>query len=252
METQKRGKGRPRKYLTNDEKSYCRRLQNRINQRRFKEKKKLQKKLIDISKKDFNLEYQTEIFNFFNRFNYDFYFTGTFNTNKVDKDYLKKTNELLKLGHEFDQWLSQPTNEEYSSIHSVKGYVDRYINFLFSKNVVNRCFYVVEKGKKNNYHVHILFKSQPDIINFDNYSEESWLIGKSMCLPVIDQENQENILKYILKELKPTSSLKSDQFLVDYWSFREEFEQMKSQKRKIIKSPVDFNFLSMDVSLLTS
>lgn len=221
-------RGRPFKYQDDVTRKENRRIRNRINQQKCRLRKKLngeiyQNKTIN----SFNYEYRSGIIEFHEQFEYDYFFTGTVNLYFLEREQLKEQNrEILEINKEFNLLL-KPKTEKRISLETLKTYTERYLQFLSGKNLFERCFVVFEKGKYNKYHTHILFKSNPEKINFDLTTENSWLLGtQTITVPVTDKKG---ILSYMTKELKPTSIRNTDQKLIDSWFFRGDYNLDKEK-----------------------
>jgi hypothetical protein len=219
-------KGRPFKYMDEITRKESRRNKNRINQQRCRLKKKLHRGLQNNKTKvSFTDEYRNGIIKFHEQFEYDYFFTGTVDLNYLERKELKKRNtEISNINTEFNLLLKTETGRRIS-LENLNSYTNKFIQILSEKNLFERCFVVFEKGKYNKYHTHILFKSNPDKINFDLTSENSWLLGtQNITVPVF---NKGQILTYMTKELKPHSCKNSDQKLIDSWFIRGDYNLKK-------------------------
>ena len=224
METKKRV-GRPNIYINEITKSETRKTQNRNNQRRHRRKEKLFKELdiIRTTNNDFDRQYRNNIIQFNNQYEWDYFFTGTIDPNHFQREMLKEINYEIK---EQNQKLETEFSfhiEKKIGIKSLRRYTEKYIDFISKLNLIERSFVYFELGKNNKYHVHILFKSDDRKINFTTTTENSWLVGTSITLPIKTQQDQETILKYCVKELKPSSSKITDMNKVDNWFLSGDF-----------------------------
>jgi hypothetical protein len=222
--------GRPKLKLTNEE-----RLEHRRNQWRESKVKtrKLQKLLKEIYKPrtihQVETEYQNGLVNLYKKYDFDYFFTGTLELNKIEKENLRINNKLtLELNREFNIELPLEC-EKRIGIKSLRKYTEKYLDYLLQKNLLERSFVVFENGKNNKYHTHILMKSNSKKINTDLITQYSWLLGGSLTIPVLDKE-KENVLKYMVKELKPSSTKTSDQNKIDSWFFKGDFNNRKRKK----------------------
>ncbi len=229
METKKRV-GRPNLYTDEYIQHETRKTQNRNNQRRHRRKEKLFKELdiIRTTNKDFDTQYRNNLVNFNKQFQWDYFFTGTIDPNYFEKELLKEINNDIqeqnqKLETDFSYQI-----EKKIGIKSLRRYTEKYINFLTGINLIERSFVFFELGKNNKYHVHILFKSDDRKINFINTTETSWLVGTSITLPIETENDKETILKYCVKELKPSSSKITDMNKVDNWFLSGDFSKNKN------------------------
>jgi len=108
--------------------------------------------------------------------------------------------------------------ERKVGLQSIRKYTEKYLQFLSELNLIKRSFVVFEIGKNNNYHVHIMFQSNTNKINFINTTENSWLMGNSITLPITETETDKTkLIGYCLKELKPSSSKIIEMNKVDNW-----------------------------------
>lgn len=228
--------GRPIKYTDHFTRLEIRRKQNRNNQRRCRGRKKLfrELKIFPKSKEQVDKEYQDSIIKFQNQFDYDYFFTGTIDLNRIEKEQLKRHNEQVqKNNQEFEIELGLKIDKRIG-INSMRRYTEKYLQHLYNRNLFDYCFVVFELGKNRKYHTHILFKSNSSKINFDLSSENSWLIGNSLTVPITTQKDKENILSYSVKELKPSSSKITDMNKVDNWFIWGDFSVNKTK----FKNPV--------------
>ncbi len=219
----KRRVGRPSIYTNDVIRVESRREQNRTNQRRCRERKKLLQKLSEYSTTSLTEEeYRSGIVSFQNQFDYDYFFTGTVDLNQMERDQLNTENRYITdLNQQYELELGFKT-ERRIGLNTLRKYTERYLQHLTEKNLFERCFVVFEQGKNNKYHTHILFKSNPEKINFDITSENSWLLGKCITVPV---ENRIQLLSYMVKELKPFSSSNKEQRKIDNWFISGDFSE---------------------------
>ena len=226
--------GRPVKYTDENERIETRRTQNRENQRRCRKRKKLFDELLSfsITPNNRNKEYRTNLVDFFKQFDFNYFFTGTIDLNYVEKEKLNERNQEIK---QLNQTLE--TNLDYQTerkigIKSLRKYTDRYIQYLSDLKLIERCFVVFEVGKNRKYHIHILFGSNPNIIDFDKTSENRWIIGNSITIPILTQKDKENLLGYCVKELNPSSNKVNDLNKIDNWFIYGDFEVDRNKNHK--------------------
>jgi len=163
-----------------------------------------------------------------------------------------KNKELWNINQQIDQ-----DNQEFEletgyvierkvGIQSLRRYTEKYLKFLTKLNLVERSFVVFEVGKNNNYHVHIMFKSNHQKINFVTTSETTWLMGNSITLPISDTEiDKSTLIKYCVKELKPTSSKISDMNKVDNWFISGDFTIKKETTTiHLLNIPTEIDYIS--------
>jgi len=217
--------GRPPLYLFEDDRINTRREQNRNNQRNCRLKKKLHKQVRDITQPiNFNKKYQEDIVNSFKNYGFNTLFTGTINLNHLEQDELVVMNkEVDKINQEFEIQLTHFT-ERRTTIQSLKDYTERYIQFLNSRNVIDRSLVFFEIGDNQNIHTHIILNSKTNYQDLKLILESGWLIGVSKTSkPIKDNEEKEKVIRYGVKELKPTSSKLNEQKKIDNWFFIGEY-----------------------------
>ena len=151
-------------------------------------------------------------------------FTGTINLNHLEQDELDDMNkEVDKINQELQIELTHLT-ERRTTIQSLKDYTERYIQFLYGRNVIDRSLVFFEIGDNLNIHTHIILNSKTDYQDLKLILESGWLIGVSMTSkPIRSQEEKERVIRYGVKELKPTSSKLNEQKKVDNWFFIGEY-----------------------------
>ena len=217
--------GRPPLYLYEEDRINIRREQNRTNQRNCRLKNKLYKEVKNLSKPiNFNKKYQDDIVHSFMNYGFNTLFTGTINLNHLEQDELDDMNkEVDKINQELQIELTHLT-ERRTTIQSLKDYTERYIQFLYGRNVIDRSLVFFEIGDNLNIHTHIILNSKTDYQDLKLILESGWLIGVSMTSkPIRSQEEKERVIRYGVKELKPTSSKLNEQKKVDNWFFIGEY-----------------------------
>ena len=217
--------GRPPLYLYEEDRINTRREQNRTNQRTCRLKKKLHKQVKNITLPiNFNKKYQDDIVHSFMNYGFNTLFTGTINLNHLEQDELDDMNkEVDKINQELQIELTHLT-ERRTTIQSLKDYTERYIQFLYGRNVIDRSLVFFEIGDNLNIHTHIILNSKTDYQDLKLILESGWLIGVSMTSkPIRSQEEKERVIRYGVKELKPTSSKLNEQKKVDNWFFIGEY-----------------------------
>lgn len=218
--------GRPVKYTDENERIETRRTQNRENQRRSRKKKKLLDELSSFSSNPNyrNTDYKTNLVNYFKQFDFDYFFTGTIDLNFQERQRLEEKNQEIKLLNQTLETNLSLQTERRIGIQSLRKYTEKYIQFLSDRQLIERCFVVFEKGKNRKYHIHILFYSNPNVIDFDKTSENRWLVGSSFTTSISTQKDKEDILGYCVKELKPSSNKVEDLNKIDNWFIYGDFE----------------------------
>jgi hypothetical protein len=218
--------GRPPLYLYEDDRINTRREQNRNNQRNCRLKKNLHKQVRDITQPiNFNKKYQDDIVNSFKNYGFNTHFTGTINLNHLEQDELDVMNkEVDKMNQELQIELNH-FKERRATIQSLKDYTERYIQFLYSRNVIDRSLVFFEIGDNLNIHTHIILNSRTNYQDLKLILESSWLIGVSNTSePISNNEEKEKVIRYGVKELKPTSSKSNEQKKIDNWFFIGEYD----------------------------
>ena len=217
--------GRPPLYLYEEDRINIRREQNRTNQRNCRLKNKLYKEVKNLSKPiNFNKKYQDDIVHSFMNYGFNTLFTGTINLNHLEQDELDDMNkEVDKINQELQIELTHLT-ERRTTIQSLKDYTERYIQFRYGRNVIDRSLVFFEIGDNLNIHTHIILNSKTDYQDLKLILESGWLIGVSMTSkPIRSQDEKERVIRYGVKELKPTSSKLNEQKKVDNWFFIGEY-----------------------------
>ena len=218
--------GRPPLYLYEEDRINTRREQNRTNQRNCRLKRKLHKQVKNITLPiNFNKKYQEDIVHSFMKYGFNTLFTGTISLNHLEQNELEVMNkEVDKINQELQIELTHFT-ERKTTIQSLKDYTERYIQFLYSRNVIDRSLVFFEIGDNFNIHTHIILNSKTDFQDLKLILESSWLIGVSnTSRPIKNQEEKEKVIRYGVKELKPTSSKSNEQKKIDNWFFIGEYD----------------------------
>ena len=218
--------GRPPLYLYEEDRIIIRREQNRTNQRKCRLKKKLHKELKNITQPiNYNKKYQEDIVQSFMNYGFNTLFTGTINLNHLEHEELDLMNkEVDKMNQELQIELNHFTGRR-TTIQSLKDYTERYIQFLYSRNVIDRSLVFFEIGDNLNIHTHIILNSKTNYQDLKLILESGWLIGVSKTSrPIRNQEEKEKVIRYGVKELKPTSSKLNEHKKIDNWFFIGEYD----------------------------
>jgi hypothetical protein len=218
--------GRPPLYLNEEDRINTRREKNKNSQRKCRLKKKLHKQVKNITLPiNFNKKYQDDIVHSFMKYGFNTLFTGTINLNHLEQDELDIMNkEVDKINQELQIELTHFT-ERRTTIQSLKDYTERYIQFLYGRNVIDRSLVFFEIGDNLNIHTHIILNSKTDYQDLKLILESGWLIGVSKTSkPIRSQEEKEKVIRYGVKELKPTSSKSNEQKKIDNWFFIGEYD----------------------------
>jgi hypothetical protein len=217
--------GRPPLYLFEEDRINTRKEQNRNNQRNCRLKKKLHKEVKNLNTPiNFNKKYQDDIVHSFMNYGFNTLFTGTINLNHLEQNELDRMNrEVDRINQEYEIQLSYFT-ERRTTIQSLKDYTERYIQFLYSRKVINRSLVFFEIGNNLNIHTHIILNSKTNYQDLKLILESSWLIGVSnTSKPLRNDGEKERVIRYGVKELKPTSSKTNEQKKIDNWFFIGEY-----------------------------
>jgi hypothetical protein len=153
-----------------DNRKSRRTLQNRINKRnqriRIKNKENISPSL---TKREQEIEYITNLINYFNTYEFDIHFTGTY----------------------------EPINTQRISLQSLKTYTENYIQMLIDNNLIEFGLIFLDTGENRNNHTHILIKTNPNIKNIPNLLKSIWLLGTNVDSKVIETESHKlNTIKY--------------------------------------------------------
>jgi hypothetical protein len=219
--------GRPLIYIDDDSRKEAKRNQDRKNQKKCRERKNRKKPILEFcgnKNREWNKQYQDNLIEFFSVFNYDYYFTGTVALNDRDRNELRIINDEIRLlnnylGTDFGYKIGKKTG-----IRSLERYTEQYVDFLIKNGAIDRCFWVIETGKFNNYHIHMILKLRYDSLEFAKQFESKWLMGKSLIEPIIGDDGFANVIEYMVKELIATSQKENDKIKIDNWNFAGDFE----------------------------
>ena len=174
-------KGRNKKYPSNDKRDEARKLQNRINQRNCRLKKRT---ILSIGKKS---NTKQDYLSYFNLYDFNYYLVGTIR------------------------------NEKSSNLHSLRKYTTQYINHFLSEEKIDRCLLTFEGGNSHQIHTNILINSTHNLENTDELIHK-WLKG-GMNINCIETEvDKENLISYIFKEVDFDPKNKNDLDKLDYWN----------------------------------
>ena len=226
--------GRPTKYHDKVEYKEIRKVQNKISKRRCRHRKKLIEEISLITPRQFNKKYQQDLIHYINRYEFDYFFTGTIDISKLEKKELWNLNQQIDQDNQELETEKGYVIERKVGIQSLRRYTEKYLDFLSKLKLIERSFVVFEIGKNNNYHVHIMFKSNTNKINFEETTENTWLMGNSLTLPINQTHTDKTkLIGYCVKELKPSSTKISDMNKVDNWFITGDF---RNNRKEIIRS----------------
>ena len=217
--------GRPPLYLYEEHRINSRREQNRINQRNYRLKKRIYNDVKKISKSiDFNYKYQNDIVQSFMNYGFNNLFTGTINLSSIEEEELILINkEIDKINQELQIELPY-FQKKRTTIQSLRNYTEKYIQFLYSKYIIDRSLVFFEISDNLNIHTHIILYSKTNYDDLKLMLETYWIIGVSHTSNyILNDEQKERVLRYSVKELKPTSSNTNEQRKIDNWFFIGEY-----------------------------
>ena len=166
-----------------DKRKSRRTLQNRINKRnqriRIKNKENISPSL---SKKEQDKEYISNLITYFNTFEFDIHFTGTF----------------------------EPKHSKKISLQSLKSYTDKFIQLLIDEGIIEYSLIFLDTGENENNHTHIVIKSNPNIKNIHSILKSKWLLGTNVESKFFETENHKlNTIKYGFEKMR--KKIKSQQ-----------------------------------------
>jgi hypothetical protein len=188
-------RGRKPKILTNEEKEYQqikRRLQNRLNKRNQRLRDNIRRNIPTTISKELQQEiYIKNLITYFNSYNFDIHFTGTF----------------------------EPQNTDRISLQSLRSYTDRYIQNMIDNGYIEYGLIFLDTGENENNHTHILMKSNPKIKNIHIKLKKSWLLGHNIKIKEIHtEEHKLNTIKYGFNKMGNTYGNKVVKIKMDLWN----------------------------------
>jgi len=187
-------RGRKKLVLSEDEinnKERRRTLQNRINKSNQRIRDKNKKNIpTSLTREQREKEYIENLITFFNTYEFDIHFTGTFN----------------------------PKNTKKISLQSLKSYTDRFIQVLINENIIEYGLVFLDSGENENNHTHIVMKSNKNIKNIISIIKSKWMLGMNVNVKIIETEDHKfNTIKYGFKKMGNTNSKKG--IKLDLWTF---------------------------------
>jgi hypothetical protein len=225
--------GRPTKYNNKEEYYDIRKEQYRTSKRRCRTKKKLINEIELMTPRQFNKKYQQDLINYINSYDFNYFFTGTIDLTKLEKQELWKMNEQIDNNNQYYQTENGYMVEKKVGIQSLRRYTEKYLDFLSKLNLIERSFVVFEIGKNNNYHVHIMFQSNTNKINFEDTTENTWLMGNSLTLTINQTHTDKTkLIGYCVKDLKPSFTKISDMNKVDNWFVTGDYQNNREETIK--------------------
>ena len=187
-------RGRKRLILSEDDikkKQSRRTLQNKINKsnQRIRDKNK-RNILTSLTIEQREKEYIENLITFFNTYEFDIHFTGTFN----------------------------PKNTKKISLQSLKSYTDKFIQLLIEENIIEYGLVFLDTGENENNHTHIIMKSKENIKNIHNLIKSKWMLGNNVNVKdILTEEHKLNTIKYGFKKMENTYN--RNRIKLDSWTF---------------------------------
>jgi len=187
-------RGRKRLTLSEDEinkKQVKRILQNRINKSNQRIRDKNKKNIPNsLTREQREKEYIENLIIFFNTYEFDIHFTGTFN----------------------------PKNTKKISLQSLKSYTDKFIQLLIHENIIEYGLVFLDTGENDNNHTHVVMKSKENIKNIHNLIKSKWMLGNNVNVKdIVTEEHKLNTIKYCVKKMENTYN--RNRIKLDSWTF---------------------------------
>jgi hypothetical protein len=189
-------KGRKPKCLSTQEKEQRqerRRTQNRINKRNQRLRDKIKGNIpTSLSKEQKDEEYIKKLINYFDEYEFDIHFTGTF----------------------------EPKNTKKISLQSLKTYTDKFIQLLIDENIIEYGLIFLDTGETNNNHTHIVIKSNQNIKNINSLLKSKWLLGSNVNVKDLETEiHKLNTIKYGFNKMGKSNKNKGRETKMELWNF---------------------------------
>lgn len=187
-------RGRKRLILSEDDiikKQSRRTIQNKINKsnQRIRDKNK-RNILTSLTMEQREKEYIENLITFFNTYEFDIHFTGTFN----------------------------PKNTKKVSLQSLKSYTDRFIQLLIQENIIEYGLVFLDTGENENNHSHMIMKSKENNKNIHNLIKSKWMLGNNVNVKdILTEEQKLNTIKYGFKKIENTYN--RNRMKLDSWTF---------------------------------
>jgi hypothetical protein len=168
-------------------------LQNRINKRNQRLRDKIKGDIpTSLSKEQWDKEYIKNLIKYFNTYEFDIHFTGTFDP--------KHSNKI--------------------SLQSLKSYTDQFIQSLIDENIIEYGLIFMDTGENENNHTHIVMKSNSNFNNNHSLIKSKWLLGTNVDNKDIETEYQKyNTIKYGFKKMENYKGNKGEFIKKDLWNF---------------------------------
>ena len=187
-------RGRKKLIVSKDEKNKKqnrRTLQNRINKSNQRIRDKNKKNIPNsLTREQREKEYIENLITFFNTYEFDIHFTGTFN----------------------------PKNSKKISQQSLKSYTDKFIQFLINENIIEYGLVFLDTGENDNNHTHVVMKSNENIKNIHRLIKSKWMLGDNVNVKdIVTEEHKLNTIKYCVKKMENTYN--RNRIKLDSWTF---------------------------------
>jgi hypothetical protein len=189
-------RGRKPKYLSTQEKEQKqerRRTQNRINKRNQRLRDKIKGNIpTSLSKEQKDEEYIKNLIHYFDEYEFDIHFTGTF----------------------------EPKHTKKISLQSLKSYTDKFIQLLIDENIIEYGLIFLDTGETDNNHTHIVIKSNQNIKDIDSLLKSKWLLGSNVNVKDLETEiHKLNTIKYGFNKMGNSNKNKGQLIKMDLWNF---------------------------------
>ena len=189
-------RGRKPKCLSTQEKEQKqerRRTQNRINKRNQRLRDKIKGNIpTSLSKEQKDEEYIKNLINYFDEYEFDIHFTGTF----------------------------EPKHTKKISLQSLKSYTDKFIQLLIDENIIEYGLIFLDTGETDNNHTHIVIKSNQNIKNINSLLKSKWLLGSNVNVKDIETEiHKLNTIKYGFNKMGKSNKNKGREIKMELWNF---------------------------------
>ena len=189
-------RGRKPKCLSTQEKEQKqerRRTQNRINKRNQRLRDKIKGNIpTSLSKEQKDEEYINNLITYFNTYEFDIHFTGTF----------------------------EPKHTKKISLQSLKSYTDKFTQLLIDENIIEYGLIFLDTGETDNNHTHIVIKSNQNIKNINSLLKSKWLLGSNVKVKDLETEvHKLNTIKYGFNKMGNSKKNKGQEIKMDLWNF---------------------------------
>lgn len=189
-------KGRKPKCLSTQEKEQKqerRRTQNRINKRNQRLRDKIKGNIpSSLPKEQKDDEYIKNLINYFDEYEFDIHFTGTF----------------------------EPKHTKKISLQSLKSYTDKFIQLLIDEKIIEYGLIFLDTGETDNNHTHIVIKSNQNIKNINSLLKLKWLLGSNVNVKDIETEvHKLNTIKYGFNKMGKSNKNKGRETKMELWNF---------------------------------